>query len=103
MQRIASRLTLPVLISLSLAAQYPSICTAEETPTRLDSRADRTGLLADTPPWCPNRYGADDQLGALNEITPKVARKLWIRQQLVAGSRCGVVTTSAHFTDCANG
>ena len=44
-----------------------------------DSRGDRTGLPADETPWWPSRYGADDQIGTLNEITPdRVARAVGI-------------------------
>jgi hypothetical protein len=76
MKRTASRLTLAVLMGLGLAAHCPSVCSAGDaaTPIGLDSRADRNGLPADMQPWWPSRYGADDQLGTLNEITPKVVR-----------------------------
>ncbi|MBK8538313.1 MAG: cyclase family protein [Candidatus Competibacteraceae bacterium] len=39
-----------------------------------DSRADRTGLPVGVQPWWPSRYGADDQIGTLNEITPEAVR-----------------------------
>ncbi len=40
-----------------------------------DSRGDKTGLPTGEFPWWPSRYGADDQIGTLNEITPeRVAR-----------------------------
>jgi len=39
-----------------------------------DSRGDHRGLPAGVAPWWPSRYGADDQLGSLNEITPEVVR-----------------------------
>jgi hypothetical protein len=29
-----------------------------------------TGLADDQQPWWPSRYGADDQIGSLNDITP---------------------------------
>ncbi len=35
-----------------------------------DSRGDRSGLPAGESAWWPSRYGADDQIGTLNEITP---------------------------------
>lgn len=78
MKRIVSRHTRPlriVLLGLCLA-QNPGVWAADEvgTPTRSDSRADRTGLPADVQPWWPSRYGADDHLGTLNEITPEVVR-----------------------------
>jgi kynurenine formamidase len=39
-----------------------------------DSRGDTTGLPKGEMPWWPSRYGADDQIGTLNEITPEVVR-----------------------------
>lgn len=36
-----------------------------------DSRADKSGLPEGVQPWWPSRYGADDQIGTLNEITPE--------------------------------
>jgi hypothetical protein len=64
-----------VLLGLCLA-QQPSVWATSEagTPTHSDSRADPSGLPADVQPWWPSRYGADDQLGTLNEITPEVVR-----------------------------
>lgn len=38
---------------------------------RSDSRADLSGLPEGTAPWWPSRYGADDQIGTLNELTPE--------------------------------
>lgn len=35
-----------------------------------DSRADVGRLPTGETPWWPSRYGADDQIGTLNEITP---------------------------------
>lgn len=37
-----------------------------------DSRRDPHGLAAGMQPWWPSRYGAGDQRGSLNEITPAV-------------------------------
>jgi kynurenine formamidase len=41
-----------------------------------------TGLADDQAPWWPSRYGADDQIGSLNEITPAhiVAAARLVRQ-----------------------
>ena len=36
-----------------------------------DSRADVSGLPEGEAPWWPSRYGADDQIGSLNELTPE--------------------------------
>lgn len=49
---------------LSLAATFAAHAA--------DSRSDRTGLPPGEQPWWPSRYGADDQIGTLNEITPAV-------------------------------
>jgi len=43
-------------------------------PGASDSRADHSGLPEGMAPWWPSRYGADDQLGTLNEITPAVVQ-----------------------------
>jgi kynurenine formamidase len=40
--------------------------------TASDSRGDHGGLPEGVQPWWPSRYGADDQIGTLNEITPAV-------------------------------
>lgn len=39
-----------------------------------DLRAASDGLPEGEAPWWPSRYGADDQIGTLNEITPDVVR-----------------------------
>ncbi|MGB7933125.1 MAG: cyclase family protein [Gammaproteobacteria bacterium] len=39
-----------------------------------DSRGNTAGLAEGETPWWPSRYGADDQIGSLNEITPAVTR-----------------------------
>src|SRR6266511_3307565 len=36
-----------------------------------DSRADVSGMPEGEAPWWPSRYGADDQIGSLNELTPE--------------------------------
>jgi kynurenine formamidase len=41
-------------------------------PTASDSRGDVRGLAPNESPWWPSRYGPDDQLGTLNEITPAI-------------------------------
>jgi kynurenine formamidase len=55
-----------VVVAVSVAfAQEPRMATAS------DSRADLGGLPAGETPWWPSRYGADDQSGTLNELTPE--------------------------------
>ena len=39
-----------------------------------DTRSDFSGLPEGVSPWWPSRYGADDQIGTLNEITPAVTK-----------------------------
>lgn len=64
-----------LLFSLWLTP-FAGVWAAGETATSIlmDSRADRSGLPADVQPWWPSRYGADDQIGTLNEITPEVVK-----------------------------
>jgi kynurenine formamidase len=51
----------------------PAATAAEATAAAVsDSRGDHSGLPADATAWWPSRYGADDQIGTLNEITPAV-------------------------------
>jgi len=57
-----------VLASLALASAVAG--DPATTPTPGDARADPSGLPAGVAPWWPSRYGADDQIGSLNEITP---------------------------------
>jgi kynurenine formamidase len=61
-----------IILLLAALAWLPA--TGAETGGALasDSRADHGGLPAGEQPWWPSRYGADDQLGTLNEITPAV-------------------------------
>jgi kynurenine formamidase len=47
---------------------------AESSGLATDSRRDASGLPEGVEPWWPSRYGADDQLGTLNEITPEVVK-----------------------------
>ena len=37
-----------------------------------DSRGNTVGLSPGEKPWWPSRYGPDDQIGSLNEVTPVV-------------------------------
>ncbi len=37
-----------------------------------DSRADVSALPEGEAPWWPSRYGANDQIGSLNELTPEL-------------------------------
>ncbi|MFZ1415841.1 MAG: cyclase family protein [Defluviicoccus sp.] len=59
-------------LALALAASAASPAWADEGGRSVgsDSRADRTGLPDGTAPWWPSRYGADDEIGTLNELTP---------------------------------
>ncbi len=57
------------LLAATVATAWLLAGTAGAEPMA-DSRADASGLPAGEQPWWPSRYGADDQLGTLNEITP---------------------------------
>ncbi len=58
-----------VLAALALTGA----ASADEAPgfTATDSRGDASGLPEGETPWWPSRYGPDDQIGSLNEITPE--------------------------------
>lgn len=75
-ERCGSFLTASYTLAAILAAAGPmSFAFAEAGPTiASDSRADLTGLPEGEAPWWPSRYGADDQIGTLNEVTPDVVR-----------------------------
>ena len=59
--RRVKRRTLTAIMLAVLAAPAPAT----------DSRTDVSGLPEGVSPWWPSRYGADDQIGTLNEITPQ--------------------------------
>jgi kynurenine formamidase len=63
--------------ALALVLAATSGAFAGEAPSLApgDSRGDLAGLPAGETPWWPSRYGPDDQLGTLNEITPEVTSK----------------------------
>jgi kynurenine formamidase len=48
----------------------PGLAAEGEPATPSDSRGDVSGLPQGREPWWPSRYGKDDQIGTLNEITP---------------------------------
>lgn len=66
----SARTTHAVVVALALVAAAPG--QAEETAAfrQTDSRSDVSGLPAGEQPWWPSRYGADDEIGTLNELTP---------------------------------
>jgi kynurenine formamidase len=59
-------------LALALAASAASPAWAGEGGRGIapDSRADSGGLPDGVAPWWPSRYGADDEIGTLNELTP---------------------------------
>jgi kynurenine formamidase len=63
-------MALTAVITIATAAGAVAGETAPSAPA--DSRADRGGLPAGIDAWWPSRYGADDQIGSLNEVTPAV-------------------------------
>lgn len=61
-----------ILFALALAASAAGPAWSGEGggSTVSDSRADLAGLPDGLAPWWPSRYGADDEIGTLNELTP---------------------------------
>ena len=60
---------------LGLAVAAPCVAGEQAASAPSDSRNDTSGLPEGVSPWWPSRYGADDQIGTLNEITPAVVRR----------------------------
>ncbi len=62
-----------VICFLLLILAQPGLTGGEQTSeVSSDSRRDMGGLPAQVKPWWPSRYGPNDQIGTLNEITPGV-------------------------------
>jgi kynurenine formamidase len=63
-------------VALAVFMMPQAAWTGGELPEDLnsDSRSDITGLPKGINPWWPSRYGADDQIGTLNEVTPAVVQ-----------------------------
>lgn len=59
------------LLLAGLAAAATDVTASMAGPAAADSREDTSGLPDGVAPWWPSRYGADDQVGTLNEITPQ--------------------------------
>lgn len=70
-----SRARTALLIAATLLPSHPA-WTGEQpvVAPSSDSRGVITGLPEGIAPWWPSRYGVDDQLGTLNEITPTVVQ-----------------------------
>ena len=56
---------------LAVVTACPASAEEAAGTTASDSRADVSGLPEGEAPWWPSRYGADDQIGSLNELTPE--------------------------------
>lgn len=61
-----------LLLAAALLLAVSAAPLADEAPPAgaSDSRGEATGLPDGVAPWWPSRYGADDQIGSLNELTP---------------------------------
>jgi hypothetical protein len=68
------RLTACGLALVLIGANGVTLGAAQPDSVASDSRAIPGSLPDGQQPWWPSRYGADDQLGTLNEITPAVVR-----------------------------
>jgi kynurenine formamidase len=77
--RLSARLRTTASL-LVLSAGLASVALAAMTgegpgaTTASDSRGNTAGLSEGEAPWWPSRYGADDEIGSLNEITPEVTK-----------------------------
>ena len=65
-----------LVLSAGLASVALATMTGEGpgATTASDSRGNTAGLSEGEAPWWPSRYGADDEIGSLNEITPEVTK-----------------------------
>lgn len=72
--RTSTRFRLLLLSAIGLSGPALAEPASGTTPGG-DSRGDKTGLPPGETPWWPSRYGADDQIGTLNEITPEVVAR----------------------------
>jgi kynurenine formamidase len=64
-----------LVLSAGLASVTLAAMTGEGPVDSVsDSRGNTVGVAEGETPWWPSRYGADDQIGSLNEITPAVTR-----------------------------
>lgn len=72
-QRAAGRRIRWVALVLAMLLIAPAEAGAQESAAAQgsDSRGDVSGLPHGEAPWWPSRYGADDQIGTLNELTPE--------------------------------
>ncbi len=68
--RVSPAAALPAVLMLVCGAGSAA-CAASGLPSDAMS-SPAAGLPAGERPWWPSRYGADDQIGSLNEITPGV-------------------------------
>lgn len=64
-----------------------------EPASTADSRNDNSALPDHAQPWWPSRYGANDQIGTLNEITPQVVA------QAASLARSGAVVDMGRILD----
>ncbi|MGH8548867.1 MAG: cyclase family protein [Methylococcales bacterium] len=64
------RTILPVMLSGLLVSSPIPIFAEAAADSASDSRGDRSDLPEGEPAWWPSRYGADDRIGTLNEISP---------------------------------
>ena len=56
---------------IGFRAPVIALLAALATMAAADSRQDFSGLPEGVQPWWPSRYGIDDQIGTLNEVTPQ--------------------------------
>lgn len=60
------------ILALAVLMGNGQVLAGETAAGTRDSRSHTEGLPEGVSPWWPSRYGADDQLGSLNELSPEV-------------------------------
>jgi kynurenine formamidase len=65
-----------LLFALTAVSLFPFLLPAHQDNGGASAapRAEKIELPEGMSPWWPSRYGADDQIGTLNEITPETVR-----------------------------
>jgi kynurenine formamidase len=65
-----------VIVFVMVLMMPMTLLAGQEDPGTTSDHRENAALLPDNQPrWWPSRYGADDQIGTLNEVTSEVVRR----------------------------